>query len=97
MEGAREKPDSRPILRDELADAFCVTTAFLHLDLVCFVRVLDFSRERKNGAAGTCGTPKPTDSQWELIRAAILKALLLYREARDAVAKAIFALCGWED
>jgi hypothetical protein len=49
----------------------------------------------RNGLAkGLAGAEEPSDAQWELIRAAILEALLPYKEARDAVAKAIFSLCG---
>jgi hypothetical protein len=53
-----------------------------------FVRV----REKKR-CGGNSRIPEPTDSQWELIRAAILEALLPYQEARNAVAKAILSVC----
>jgi hypothetical protein len=58
---------------------------------------LNFSvvwKPRNGLAVGSARAEEPSDSQWELIRAAILEALLPYREARDAVAKAIFSLCG---
>ena len=51
-------------------------------------------RVRNILAVGSARAEEPSDSQWELIRAAILEALLPYKEARDAVAKAIFSLCG---
>ena len=55
----------------------------------CVVR-----RVRSVLAVGSARAEEPSDSQWELIRAAILEALLPFKEARDAVAKAILAVGG---